>query len=145
MIAELGWMYSYEARPYALMLGWIMLGLVSWQTAIRRASDGGRGLPLLGIATALVGGILSHNLGVVMVGLPLLAGEVARTAVRRRVDWALWSVGLVAVPALAFTLPLARRTSALLLQYQHNYLHPLTWAKFKHYGFAIPGRACRAF
>ena len=136
VLAQPGWTYSYEARPYALMLAWVMLALVSWQAATR--TTGARGLALAGIATALAGGILTHNLGIVMVGVPLLAGESVRIVQRRRADWPMLATGLAVLTALAITLPMMRRTNLLLLGFQHNYLHPLTWAKFVHYGIVFP-------
>lgn len=136
LLSQPGWTYSFEARPYALLLGFMMLGLVSWQSAARNADAvprRSRWMALAGIVVAIVGGILSHHIGVVEVGVPLLAGEATRTWKRRRMDWPVAGTALAALPVLAWTLPMARRTNALLLQYQRSYVWPLTLDKFRHF------------
>jgi len=135
MLAEPGWAYAYEARPYGLMLGFLMLGLVSWQSAAR-AGDAvpprPRGVALSGMAVAILGTILAHNIGIIVIAVPLLLGEGVRSYRRRRLDWPLLATGLAAVPGLAIIIPMAHRTQALLfsklapmrfsLDRLHNYI-----------------------
>ena len=123
--------YAYEARPYGLLLGFMMLGLVSWQSATRAADSARpRRLALMGMVLAIVGSILSHNIGVVEIGIPLLFGEATRIWRTRRTDWPVLATAASAIPALVVTAPMMHRTSTLLLNYSRISLHPLTWQKF---------------
>lgn len=124
------WTYSYEARPYGLLLGFMMLGLVSWQSATRAGdSTRPRRLGLCGMAVAIAGSILAHNIGVIEVGVPLLFGEAVRMWRTRRVDWPVLATGMAAIPALLVTIPMMRRTSELLFNYTRSPLHALTVRK----------------
>lgn len=141
VINQAGWAYSYEARPYTLLTFWIMLALVSWQSAVRAGEPGAprsRALPLMGLAIAIAGSVITHNLGIGMVAIPLLSGEITRIVHRRKIDWPILATALAAIPALVWTFPMIRQTDTLLLQYQREYLHPITWAKFVHYGIDFP-------
>ncbi|HEV2274930.1 MAG TPA: glycosyltransferase family 39 protein [Acidobacteriaceae bacterium] len=80
--------YSFEARPYALVLAFLGLAAVSWQRAIeehRRA----RWPWLLLLVLGGFGMLLSHVLALVAYG-GLFFAEIARFARRRRPDWPLW-------------------------------------------------------
>ena len=128
VLAEPGWTYAFEARPYALLLGFMMLGLVSWQSATRPGSN--RLLGLVGIWLAFVLSMLSHGLGLVEVGLPLVFGEVARSRRLHRIDWPVWIAGAASLPILIFTYPLTKRTNDLLMALQRENVYPLTRASF---------------
>lgn len=84
-LATRAWQYAYEARGYALVLGFGAAALVCWQ----RAAEGGRHRRLwcVGLALTLAGAVGSHYYAVLLLA-PLLAGELARALRRRRVDWA---------------------------------------------------------
>ena len=130
--SESGWTYSYEARPYALLLAFMMLALVSWQSAANAAEatpPRPRRLALAGLAVGIAGSILSHGIGLIEVGFPLLLGEAVRLYRTRRIDWPVLATALSIIPALAIVLPMMRRTSALLLIYTHAGMHPLTLSK----------------
>jgi uncharacterized membrane protein len=76
--------YATEARPYALMLGFTGLTLVSWQAA---TSGKRRWIPLAGMAVGIAGAVASHHYGIFHVGLPLICGEAYRLIQRRKLDW----------------------------------------------------------
>jgi len=88
--------YSYEARPYALMLALAGIALVAWQAA---AEGRGRRVALAAIPVALAAALCSHPMAVTL-AMPFLAGELTRTMRRRRVDWPVWCAFASAAPAL---------------------------------------------
>lgn len=131
-----GWTYSFEARPHMMMQAFMVLALVSWQSATHAAAatpPRPRRLALAGIAVGIAGGILAHNMGIVEIGVPLLFGEAVRLYRTRRPDWPVLATALAALPALAITWPMVRRTSELLLANSHSAMHPFTLSKV--YGF----------
>jgi hypothetical protein len=88
--------YSYEARPYALMLAFAGIALVAWQAA---AENGRRRFALVALALALMAALFSHAMAVTL-ALPFLAGELTRTVQRKRVDWPVWCAFASATPIL---------------------------------------------
>ncbi len=91
--------YAYEARPYALVLGFCGLALVCWQQAAERVH---RRPALLGLFAALAGAVSSHYGGVMLL-FPLGLGELVRSISRRKVDWPVWlSFCGVLLPLLLF-------------------------------------------
>jgi hypothetical protein len=74
--------YSYDARPYGLVLGFSALALVFWQAA---AEGSRRGLSLIGLSVSLAAAISCHYYAV-LVFFPLLLGETIRFFERKRVD-----------------------------------------------------------
>ncbi len=91
------WVYAFEARCYPIVLGGAALALVCWQRAAEAKSR--RGLALAGITVGLAMGMLS-SITALFVLLPLMAGEVARTMERRRVDVPVWAAFAAAAPAM---------------------------------------------
>lgn len=97
--------YSFEARPYGLVLGFAGLGLISWQAL---ADESGRRPALLiGLALSLAAAISSHYYAVLIV-IPFLCGEAARALVRRRLDLPVLAAIAVSMTPLLFHLPLIR-------------------------------------
>jgi hypothetical protein len=88
--------YSYEARPYALVLALAGIALVAWQAA---AEGRRRRAALVVLAVALAAALCSQPLAVTLAA-PFLAGEIARTVQRKRVDWPVWCAFASATPAL---------------------------------------------
>jgi hypothetical protein len=93
--------YSYEARPYALWLGWSGLALLCWQVAgdstgrMRRAA-------LIGLAGCSVAAVSTHYYAVLFLAALGLA-EMIRTGIRRRLDGPVWlGLALAVVPLLAY-------------------------------------------
>jgi uncharacterized membrane protein len=98
-VATRAYEYAYEARSYALVLGFAAAALLCWQ----RATEGGphRRLAAIGMAIGLAGAIASHYYAVLIL-IPLLAGEAVRSLRRRRIDWlVVGSFGGALVPLLA--------------------------------------------
>ena len=88
--------YSYEARPYALMLALAGIALVAWQAA---AEGRRRRTALIALTVALAAALCSHSMAVTL-ALPFLAGEITRTIQRKRVDWPVWCAFASAPPAI---------------------------------------------
>jgi hypothetical protein len=92
--------YAFEARPYALVLGFGAIALLCWQTATLNRHR----LPaVLGLAVALSATVSTHYYGV-FVMLALALGEAVRTISRRRLDAGVWAA--LAMPALPLVLHL---------------------------------------
>src|SRR5262245_5707118 len=79
--------YLAEARPYGMALGLGGLALVSWQSLDRPSRL--RPLWLVCLALSLTAAITTHFYSVFLL-LPLVVGEIARTTIRRAVDWKSW-------------------------------------------------------
>jgi Dolichyl-phosphate-mannose-protein mannosyltransferase len=94
--------YAWEARPYALLVGFAGLALLCHQLR----SDGVRPrLAVVGLALALAAATAVQYYGVLVV-LPIAGAEAVRTSVTRRFDWpAIAALGAPLVP-LAVALPL---------------------------------------
>ncbi|MBU6480053.1 MAG: glycosyltransferase family 39 protein [Nitrospirae bacterium] len=91
--------YSYEARPYGLVLAFASASWLSWQAATERRV---RWLPLLGLFGSLAAALCSHYYAV-LVFVPLGIAELVRSYDRRRVDWAIWlAMGGALSPLLVF-------------------------------------------
>lgn len=88
--------YSYEARPYGVMLGLGGIALVAWQAAAagrRRTLT----VPLVGLA--LMAALFTHPLAVTL-AIPFVVGELVRTIQCKRVDWPVWCAFAAATPML---------------------------------------------
>jgi hypothetical protein len=77
--------YSYEARPYALMLGFSALALLCWQEAAYASTGVQRKLGLVGLWLSLALAISCHYY-CVLVFIPIAIGELVRIVQRRRLD-----------------------------------------------------------
>jgi 4-amino-4-deoxy-L-arabinose transferase-like glycosyltransferase len=97
--------YTFEARPYGLVLGFSGLALVCWQL---RAEGERRVLPLVGLALSLAAAIACHYYAVLAL-IPFACGEAMRAWERRRVDVAVWAALLFSLTPLLFVLPLIER------------------------------------
>ena len=118
VLAQPVWMYSFEARPYGVMLACTMLALVSWQAAahsLERDPGASRRLALAGLAVGIVGAIFSHYIGLLEVTIPLLFGEGYRTYRRRALDRPLLITGAVACLSFGFVLPMMHRTKEVVI------------------------------
>jgi hypothetical protein len=85
--------YSFEARPYALVFGFLGVAAIGWQSAIEEGRRS-RGLALSLLFLGAVGMLLSHVLALIAYGAFFFA-ECGRLAVRRKPDWILWTVMVV--------------------------------------------------
>jgi hypothetical protein len=112
------WRYSYEARPYGLLLGMFMVALVGWQAATQIKDsnlDRSRVPALFCLALGILGCAFSHYIGLIEIGVPLLVGEAIRTYLRRRVDWAVLLTGFCCLPSVFVILPMMRRTRDIVI------------------------------
>jgi len=83
--------FATEARPYALMIGFFGLAMLSWQRAIELPR---RRWPILTLALAVSGMMLSHLLAVVLLS-PFFLAETVRSIRLRRLDWGVAAALLV--------------------------------------------------
>ncbi len=111
-MVTMAYWYAYEARPYAIELGCCGIALVCWQSAAVRAS--GRVGWLLGLGAGLVGTLWSHGYAFV-VFVPIVLGELMRTASRRRVDWPVWVTIVVSSGAVIVLVPLSLALRSILI------------------------------
>jgi hypothetical protein len=99
--------YAYEARPYGLVLGLGGVALLCWQ-----AVEGSRRRRcLVGLTLSLAAALASHYYACLLF-IPIGLGELARTILRRRVDWAVWAVLALALAPLACLWPLIQQARA---------------------------------
>lgn len=98
--------YATEGRPYGIELGFCGLMLVSWQGA---CGSRHRKLSIAGLTVSVAGLVSSHYLAVLLL-IPIGLGELARTAMRRRLDLAIWAALLAGLTPLIVYLPLLRAT-----------------------------------
>lgn len=130
--------YSFEARSYALVLGFSGIALLAWQTA---AEGVHRPLALIALSAGIAGALLNHYWAVFLY-LPLAGAEAWRNYSRHKIDWPVW-IALAAggVPLLISLL--------VILRVAQTNLHPWSWARPRDYylfywnfwpviGFLIP-------
>ena len=102
--------YAWEARPYALVVGFAAAAVLCHQL---RADVVRPRLAVLGLALALAAATGMHYYGVLVV-LPIALAEAVRVVMRRQVDWAVVAAFFAPIVPLAVSAPLiqeARRYS----------------------------------
>lgn len=99
--------YSYEARPYGLVLSFSSLAWLFWQHATYGRF---RKLSVLGFAASLAAAVCSHYYAI-FVFVPLGLGEFVRSIVRRRIDWPVWVAMMSALSPLLFMAPLIQQAT----------------------------------
>ena len=97
--------YSYEARPYGLVLAFSSLAWMFWQHATYVRF---RKLSVLGFAASLSAAVCSHYYAV-FVFVPLGVGEFVRSIDRRQIDWPIWVAMMGALSPLLFMAPLIQQ------------------------------------
>lgn len=102
-----------EARPYAMVLCFTALLLVSWYQVVKRDDRPGNRWTFAIIIAGAFGLLLSHALGVLAYGA-FLAAEIVRLRIRRKPDWRLWAALIVPLVSVLTYLPLIRVRSDLL-------------------------------
>jgi mannosyltransferase len=122
--------YGNEARPYAPLLGFTGLTMVSWQAATEKGRA--RLIPLIGVAVGIAGAITSHHYGVFHVGVPLMFGEAVRLAKRRRFDFPLYCACAVGMSMIAITASFVHETHRVMLNYVRDsvsfWARPSVWS-----------------
>ena len=94
--------YAPEARPYGLLLGFYALAFVAWQSATRTAQRRTGQLIILAAAIALT--LNTHYFGVLIL-VPIVLAELARTLARRRIDIPIATAILIGCAGIVFALP----------------------------------------
>jgi len=103
-LLTMAYIYAFEARPYALVLGAGALALLAWQTATLGRH---RAVALTGFGLSLAAAVSMHYYAVLIL-LPFALGEAVRTLERRRLDVPIWTAMALAILPLAVYLPLIR-------------------------------------
>ncbi len=98
--------YATQARPYAILLMFFSLTLLSWDVAI--SCNLNRSWALAGIVMGNAGMMLSHVFGIFSVA-PFLLAEIVRWRRTHRVDWPLWACLWLPLGMAASYIPLMNR------------------------------------
>lgn len=119
--------YSFEARSYALVMGFGGIALLGWQTA---AEGRWRPIALTALALGIAGAVLNHYWAV-FIYLPLGGAEAWRNFRNRKIDWPVW-IAFVAggIPLLISLL--------LILRVVTISPHPWSWARPRDYFLFYP-------
>src|SRR5215471_5174817 len=96
--------YAYEARPYALVMGFSSLALLFWQNAIRHRK---RRVAVISLGASLAAALACHYYAI-LAFVPLLTAEAVRCWRRRRFDVAVAAAFLFGLSPIPFMLPLIR-------------------------------------
>jgi hypothetical protein len=97
--------YAAEARPYALMLGFLGVAMVGWQDAIQGRR---RRLGFVVLALGVCGMLLSHAFSPLLVAF-LGVAELVRSLDRRKVDWPVWAAFALPAPTILLYVRMFRR------------------------------------
>jgi Dolichyl-phosphate-mannose-protein mannosyltransferase len=128
---------AIEARPYALVLCFTSLLLVSWYhivTAEERPVTRWRYVALIVAGFAL---LLSHVLGALAYAA-FLGAELIRLWIRRKPDWRLWGALTVPLISTLSYLPLIRIQSGLLFsEYSQASPRRLAICYWEHFRYSI--------
>jgi hypothetical protein len=123
-----GYEYSYEARPYALLMGFCTLSFLCWRAAIEGEH---RKWALAGLAFSLMALLSSHYYALLLF-VPLGVGELSRTLRRKAIDWPVWAVLLTTPLCLLIYLPLALGVGT---EYTQGFWSPVEY--YDIYGFYL--------
>ena len=107
LLATQAGFYAYEARPYALVLGFVALCFLLWQLRL----DGGGPLVVTGLALAATAAVATHYYAVLAL-LPFVVAEATRTVGRRRLDAAVAGAFAVSLVPLLVAAPLIEAARA---------------------------------
>jgi hypothetical protein len=100
--------FASEARPYGILLGFMGVTLVAWDSAATRSK---RGWALAGIAAGNTGMMLSHVFGPLVI-MPFCVGELVRNWRQRRIDWPMWAALLLPLISAVVYIPLVQSAEA---------------------------------
>ncbi|MCI0602244.1 glycosyltransferase family 39 protein [bacterium] len=112
--------YSYEARPYALVLGFSTLSFLCWLSI---TEDRNRKRNLFVLFLSLLGAWMSHYYGMLVL-FPLVVGELVRTRSMGRLDFPVWIAFFLSLTPLILFLPLLRGS----LHYATNFWSKANWS-----------------
>jgi len=97
--------YATEARPYALVLGFLSVAMLGWQAA---TEGQGRRLGLFGLAFGVWGMLVSQAFSPLLVAI-LGVAELVRSVDRRKIDWPIWIALVASSPFVIVYIPIFRR------------------------------------
>ena len=100
-------MYATEARPYGLLLGFLGLTLVSWDSVVAGSR---RRWAVAGVAVGATAMMLTHVYGILWI-MPFCAAELVRFWRTRRPDWPLWAALVLPISAALTYIPLIRNVA----------------------------------
>lgn len=123
-----GYEYSYEARPYALLMGFSALSFVFWRGAIEGRH---RRWALGGLACSLAAALSTHFYAILLF-VPLGVGELTRTLRQEKIDRPVWLVLLLTPLCLLAYLPIALGVGT---EYTQGFWSPVEWHDL--YGFYL--------
>lgn len=123
--------FAYQARPYSLLVAASAASILAWSIAAEGRKY--RHLALLGLFASIAAAVSAHFFGCLIL-VPILCGEAARIAVRRRPDWGvLWACVGGAAVSLAY-IPLI----PVMWRYKANYNQGASMRDFfNSYGLAL--------
>jgi Flp pilus assembly pilin Flp len=110
--------FSVDARPYSLLLGFLSLAMVGYQelaaeSAVDKGSPWHRRFGLAGVVVGVAGMLLSHMFGLLCL-LGLVAAEMWRARIRRRMDWPVIAAILLPLILFAAYAPMFRNHGAAI-------------------------------
>lgn len=108
-----------EARPYAMLLCFTALLLVSWYRATEEDGPGSRRWAIAIVAASGFGLLLSHVFGVLAYAA-FFGAELVRLWIRRKPDWPLRAALLVPLVSVITYLPLIHNRSVMLSTPQYR-------------------------
>ena len=109
--------YSFQGRPYGMMLGLLALAMVSWQTAVHRDSNRTGALIALAASLAL---ILNLNYTGTLLVVPFLIAEGFRCFQRKRADLPVLGSIFVGIAGYCGAIPFMKAAA----QFRRHYYFP---------------------
>ncbi|HWR37818.1 MAG TPA: glycosyltransferase family 39 protein [Clostridia bacterium] len=119
-IATRAFDYAYESRSYALTLGFAMLSLVLWRSAVEGRH---RIIASVGLAITLAAGI-SSNYFAVLAFFPIAVGELVRNFETRKIELRVWLALAAGGLPMLFYIPLINHAVAQFGPYAWNKPNP---------------------
>jgi hypothetical protein len=114
--------YSFEARSYAMVLGFCGIALLGWQAA---AEGRRRPIALAALGLGIAGALLNHYWAL-FIYLPLAGAEAYRNFRQSKIDWPVWiAFAASGIPLLVSLI--------LILRVVQTSLHPWSAASPKDY------------
>lgn len=98
--STVGALYAFDAKPYALLLGFCAAALLFWQIGISAGATANRGIALCGLSLSLAAAISTHYFAVTLF-VAIGAAELVRTLLRRTIDvWTWVAIAVGTTPGL---------------------------------------------
>jgi 4-amino-4-deoxy-L-arabinose transferase-like glycosyltransferase len=125
--------YAAQGRPYGMLMGWVALAMVSWQSATRRSQGQNRVGALICLAIAIALAINTHYYGLLVL-VPLWGAELYRSLSQKRLDWPVLLALAGGTASILVLLPFAKALRPFqahhfeMRQVEYHYLtHAYPW------------------